>query len=467
VTAALISADVVSLMLALLIATVALESKSPIDSELWIDLATFAALLPLWILGAALFKLYAEDGRQIDHSTVDDLARVFLLMTVGAFLFSRLAAASFWPVAVRSATITLFWALVIVIATAARALTRWLLRRRPTYRQKTLVVGAGDVGQTVAHKLLQHSEYRLDVVGFVDDDPKELRDDLGGLAVVGSVDELPRAIHDLGIERVVIAFSRDSLARSLRLVREMGDLPVTVEVVPRLFESFGPNVDLDWLEAIPLLTVQRTTPSTTARVVKRGMDVVGAALGILLTVPLFVLIAWRIARDSPGPVIFKQTRLGRDMEHFTILKFRTMQTGTDDSAHRDTIRETMKPRAASHATGLYKAPHGDAITLVGSWLRATSLDELPQLVNVLRGEMSLVGPRPSLPYEVDDFEPHHFERFAVAPGLTGLWQVRARALTSWREAVEMDVAYVRNWSLSLDLQLLCRTPSQLVRLKTR
>jgi lipopolysaccharide/colanic/teichoic acid biosynthesis glycosyltransferase len=154
------------------------------------------------------------------------------------------------------------------------------------------------------------------------------------------------------------------------------------------------------------------------------------------------------------------------MKEFTIVKFRTMRVDTDEDAHREAIRATMQPGATS-LNGLYKADNGHAITDVGRWLRRTSLDELPQLINVLRGEMSLVGPRPSLPYEIEHFEPHHFERFRVAPGLTGLWQVKARALTSWREAVEMDVAYVQGWSLGLDFSLLCRTPAQVIRLKTR
>jgi lipopolysaccharide/colanic/teichoic acid biosynthesis glycosyltransferase len=151
------------------------------------------------------------------------------------------------------------------------------------------------------------------------------------------------------------------------------------------------------------------------------------------------------------------------MEPFTALKFRTMKVGTDTTVHRDYIKATMSSKAAAGENGLYKLDRGDSITQFGRWLRKTSLDELPQLINVLRGEMSLVGPRPCLGYETEHFASHHFERFVVPAGLTGLWQVTARANSTFGEALDMDVAYARGWSLGLDLRLLFRTPVQVLR----
>jgi lipopolysaccharide/colanic/teichoic acid biosynthesis glycosyltransferase len=146
------------------------------------------------------------------------------------------------------------------------------------------------------------------------------------------------------------------------------------------------------------------------------------------------------------------------MRPFTVLKVRTMRVGVDDEAHRAYIRSTMSSRASARSDGLYKLDRTDEITPFGRWLRKTSLDELPQLINIVRGEMSLVGPRPCIPYETEDFAPHHFERFLVLPGLTGLWQVTARARSSFGEALDMDVAYARSWSVGLDVRLLCKTP---------
>jgi len=176
-----------------------------------------------------------------------------------------------------------------------------------------------------------------------------------------------------------------------------------------------------------------------------------------------VYITIRIRRDSPGPVLFRQTRLGIGMKKFTALKFRTMKVDTDQETHREYIRRTMSLRTAAEGNGLFKLDRGDSVTRVGRWLRRTSLDELPQLINVLRGDMSLVGPRPCIPYETENFEPHHLERFLMPQGITGLWQVAARANSTYLEALDLDVAYVRDWSLGLDLRLILRTPLQLLR----
>jgi lipopolysaccharide/colanic/teichoic acid biosynthesis glycosyltransferase len=171
-----------------------------------------------------------------------------------------------------------------------------------------------------------------------------------------------------------------------------------------------------------------------------------------------LLIAILIRRDSPGGVLFRQTRLGMDLKPFALLKFRTMYVGTDEAPHREYLKQVMTPAADPGANGLYKLDRSREITPVGRWLRRTSLDELPQLVNVLRGDMSLVGPRPAIPYELELYEAHHRDRFAVPAGITGLWQVEARAHSSFREALDLDVAYARGWSLGLDLRLLLRTP---------
>jgi lipopolysaccharide/colanic/teichoic acid biosynthesis glycosyltransferase len=154
--------------------------------------------------------------------------------------------------------------------------------------------------------------------------------------------------------------------------------------------------------------------------------------------------------------------LGLNRHEFTALKFRTMKADADTSAHRDYIKRTMNPRIAPNGNGLYKLERPDEITSFGRWLRSTSLDELPQLINVVRGDMSLVGPRPCIAYETEHFLPHHFDRFLVPAGITGLWQVTARAHATFREALDMDVAYARGWSLGLDLRLLCRTPLQVL-----
>jgi lipopolysaccharide/colanic/teichoic acid biosynthesis glycosyltransferase len=209
---------------------------------------------------------------------------------------------------------------------------------------------------------------------------------------------------------------------------------------------------------LPLLGVPPARPTASSRLLKRAIDVAVALIGLVLAAPLFMVIAWKIRRDSPGPVFFRQRRLGLHMREFTVLKFRTMRVGTDGREHQDYVKSIMSAGAEPQTNGMYKLERPDAVTHFGRVLRKTSLDELPQLINVLKGEMSIVGPRPCLRSETEHFQTHHFERFLVPAGITGLWQVTARASSTFREALEMDVVYVRGWSLGLDLGLLLRTP---------
>jgi exopolysaccharide biosynthesis polyprenyl glycosylphosphotransferase len=311
--------------------------------------------------------------------------------------------------------------------------------------------------------LLQHPEYGINLVGFVDSRPKGRRDDMGHLALLGGQERLPALIRMFDVERVIIAFSNERHDETIDLIRSLRELDVQIDVVPRLFEIVGPHFDIHTVEGLPLIGLPPIRISRSSRVLKRAIDIVGAVVALTLTSPLFAYAAWRIKRESPGPVFFRQRRLGMGMTEFTTLKFRTMRSDTDEAPHREYIRRTMSASAAPNGNGIYKLDRNDVVTPFGRWLRKTSLDELPQLINVLRGEMSLVGPRPCIRYETEAFAQHHFERFLVPAGLTGLWQVTARAHSTFGEALDMDVTYARAWSLGLDLALLFRTPLQVVR----
>jgi lipopolysaccharide/colanic/teichoic acid biosynthesis glycosyltransferase len=217
------------------------------------------------------------------------------------------------------------------------------------------------------------------------------------------------------------------------------------------------------IERTPPLSVASSHRSGVTRWVKRLIDIVVATIGLALALPLFLWAAWRIPRETPGPIFFRQRRLGQDMREFTMLKFRTMTVETDETPHRAYIRRAMAGDNGATAGELHKLNRVDVVTPAGRWLRRASLDEVPQLINVLKGQMSLVGPRPCLAYETEYFAPHHYERFLVPAGITGLWQVRARAYASFPEALEMDVRYVREWSLALDVKLILRTPLEMLR----
>jgi exopolysaccharide biosynthesis polyprenyl glycosylphosphotransferase len=285
-----------------------------------------------------------------------------------------------------------------------------------------------------------------------------MRNDLADVRQLGEPDDIVDIVRLHSVDRVIVAFSKDRHEQTLRLVAALRKHDVHIDVVPRLYEAVSSNTVVHGIEGLPLLGLTPTRMSRPARQLKRSLDIAGASVLLALSAPLMLTVAVLIRRDSPGPVFFRQVRLGMDMREFTMLKFRTMRDGTDDTPHRNYVKRIMTADALPSSNNLYKLDRSDAVTRVGRWLRKTSLDELPQLLNVVRGDMSLVGPRPSIPYELELFAPHHFERFQVPAGLTGLWQVEARAHSTFGEALDLDVTYARSWSLGLDLRLLLRTP---------
>jgi exopolysaccharide biosynthesis polyprenyl glycosylphosphotransferase len=460
----LVAADLASLSIAFFAAS-AIHGSQGADDNIGVggEYLAFLVSLPVWIVVAKLQGLYDRDEERADHSTADDVVGVFQLVTIGAWIL--LAGSLLTGLAdPKLPKLITFWALAILIVPVARVIVRERCRRTTAYVQNTLIVGAGDIGQLIARKLVKHPEYGINVVGFVDSSPKTRRADLPEhLTILGPQENLRDIVERLDVERVIFSFSNEPVAETLELVRTLNALNVQVDVVPRLFELLGPRASIHTIEGLAILGLPPVRPAWSSRVVKRAIDVAGSALALALTAPLFAVVAVLIRRDSRGPVFFRQTRVGYQMREFTALKFRTMYVDTDTSIHREYIRSTMTSGTAAGLNGLYKLDRTGSVTPIGRWLRRTSLDELPQLINVLKGEMSLVGPRPCIPYETDHFEPHQFERFMMPQGLTGLWQVTARANASFGEALDMDVAYVRGWSLGLDLRLLLRTPVQLLR----
>jgi exopolysaccharide biosynthesis polyprenyl glycosylphosphotransferase len=460
----LVAADVIGLAAAFLVTELVFRGSGVVNEVgIAVESVIFTLALPIWVVAAKLYGLYDRDEERATHSTADEVTSVFHLITVAVLGFY----ATSWLVGLSrpdQAKLSTFWLLALVGVISARLVTRSLARRQPAYVQNTLILGAGDVGQLVGRKLLQHPEYRINLVGFVDADPKELRRDVAGVPILGEPDQIVDIVERYAIERVIIAFSHDLPEEMLKLVFALRKCDLQVDIVPRLFEALGANASLHGVEGLPLVGLPATRIPRSSQMLKRALDLVGASVLFTITAPIMLVIGVLIRRDSAGPVFFRQRRLGMDMREFTLLKFRTMQTGTDEAPHRAYVQQIMTPDALPASNNLYKLERPE-VTRLGRWLRKTSLDELPQLLNVLRGDMSLVGPRPSIPYEVELFAPHHYERFLVPAGLTGLWQVEARAHSTFREALDLDVAYARGWSLGLDLRLLLRTPALIFRRK--
>jgi exopolysaccharide biosynthesis polyprenyl glycosylphosphotransferase len=451
----LLLADLVGLSTAFLLADVVTRlGAGPDQVSRSTEYTLFFLTLPVWVVVAKVYGLYERDEERTDHSTTDDFAGVFHMVTVCAFVF---ATGSYLTHVAHPTPgkVAVFWATAILLVSSGRAAARAYCRRHISYLQNTVIVGAGDVGQLVAKKFLNHPEYGINLVGFVDDSPKERRDDLESLTLLGPLERLPALVRLFDIERVVIAFSQDSHERTLELIRSMKDLDIQIDIVPRLFELVGPNHDMHTVEGFPLLGLPPFRLSSSSKLLKRTLDLAVSLPAIVLLAPAFAVVAILIKRDSAGPAFFHQVRMGCNGQTFRMRKFRTMSMDADarkeDFAH---LNQHLLPGGDSR---MFKIQDDPRVTRVGRWLRRYSVDELPQLLNVVRGEMSLVGPRPLILDEDQYVDAWARQRLNLKPGCTGPWQVQGRSTIPFEEMVRLDYLYVTGWSVMADLKLVVRT----------
>jgi exopolysaccharide biosynthesis polyprenyl glycosylphosphotransferase len=347
-----------------------------------------------------------------------------------------------------------------------------------------VILGAGEVGQWVAQKLIRNPHLGLDLVGFVGGgQPRDHKAPPEDLPLLGGLEELSGVMHRHAVQRIIVAFSGDSDAQMLEAIRSLGSYPVQVDIVPRLFETVGPNADMHLLEGLPLIGLARARRSPLALALKRIVDIAISLAALLVLTPLMALIAVGVKLDSRGPVLYLGERVGRNGRRFRLCKFRTMHSnacrGDRYGAERaeELFAEIMRdPARRAEFERVRKLRDDPRVTRFGALLRRTSLDEIPQLVNVIRGDLSLVGPRPVTVYEFDKFDlsarnrpeydddmaslhrpPGYWELDSLRPGVTGYWQVMARSNVSYEERLRLDMTYVTSWSLKLDLQIVART----------
>jgi exopolysaccharide biosynthesis polyprenyl glycosylphosphotransferase len=427
------------------------------------EILAFLGSLPGWILIAKLYGLYERDEERTDHSTADDFGRVFHMVTVCTWLLWALSRST-GITHPTPAKLMIFWASAIALVTTGRAGARALARRSVTYLQNTVVVGAGDVGQMIARKLLQHPEYGINLVGFVDADPKERGDDLEHLCVLGGIENLPAAVRLLDVERVIIAFSNDSHEATIEVLRELKGLDVQIDIVPRLFEVVGPEVRLHAIEGLPLIGLPTLRLSRSSKLVKRLLDLVLSVVGLALGAPILVALAVAVKLDSRGPVLYRHRRVGYRGKPIDVFKFRTMRREVcrgdrygGEAAEEEFARLLADTARAAEFATTYKLENDPRVTRVGRVLRKLSLDELPQLLNVLKGDLSLVGPRAITSDELDRYGDDVDTLLNIRPGVTGYWQINGRSRLSYEDRVRLDLSYIANWSLRLDLHIIAKT----------
>jgi exopolysaccharide biosynthesis polyprenyl glycosylphosphotransferase len=437
--------DWISLVATLCLVTAA-TSSTDVAALFWAVLFS-----PAWILVVKLHGLYDNDHRRIRHSTLDELPSLVSASALGTLLLDGLLAIS--PVgplspasAIAVGTGTLVGSVVL------RGILRFLWHRL-TAQATGVVVGPAAVVDVVARRVSTHPETRLALVGYLSSSEEPAAAELPRL---GSIADIERVAREQAIERVVVTEGEMSEAAAEGLIEQCKAAGLALTFLPQHYGLLGPGIELNRLAELPVLDFRFSDPPRSTVAMKRAMDVLVSALLLTLLSPLLLAVAVAILLDSGPPVLFRQRRAGRDGKPFTMLKFRTMVADAEQRLPELVDLETLDQPA-------FKIRNDPRVTRAGRWLRRTSVDELPQLFNVLRGEMSLVGPRPEEESVVALYDERQRGRLAIKPGITGPMQVYGRSDLTFEERLAMERDYLDNLSLLTDLAILLRTPGAMIR----
>jgi lipopolysaccharide/colanic/teichoic acid biosynthesis glycosyltransferase len=455
-----------------------------------LDLTIFLVFLPLWVPIGVVFRAYHAhaSGRSLTTTVGDELGAVFRVATVWSW-FLLLTRAALHTGIVELLPSVVLWMVTMPTVLATRSLTRRFARSRGWYRQRALVVGGADDRARIVTRIQRHPEWGIDIAQQLDlfangdvtgehldrnlvrslGDSAGLEHD-GEVAAQGSIQPLQEAedagrnLVDLAqeqrVSRVVLATAPEQLDVRTRLSRRLTEAGIQVDLVPGDSEVLSSSAELHQLEGLPILSMPPVHVPRSLRAIKRCLDLLIGVPALVVVSPVIAYYALRIKLDSPGPVFFRQARAGRDGRHFRFLKLRTMDA---DAEGRLTEVAELNKHGGGLERGAFKAIDDPRTTKIGRRLRRRSLDELPQLWNVVRGDMSLVGPRPIPLLEDSHISDHYEVRREVRPGMTGPWQVLGRSDIPFDDMLKLDYSYVMNWSLTEDLRLLMHTVSAVIR----
>ncbi|HMJ01851.1 MAG TPA: exopolysaccharide biosynthesis polyprenyl glycosylphosphotransferase [Conexibacter sp.] len=435
----LLAGDLLAVTAALLVTT---RIGSPPLGLTWYALL----VLPAVALGGKLFGLYDRDEALLRRTTLDEVPRLFYMTTLGA-LAAWLAAPLILDGTLSRVDVVVLWIALLAFTVAARIGARSIaLRLSPT--ERCLFIGDGAAAETIYAKLTSQSGIKAMMVAHIDLD--KVSPWSSDVCSATDLQKIRERAQTLDVHRAIIAPRSADAGEMLDLVRTLKAVGIRVSVLPRLLEVVGSAVEFDDLHGVTVMGVRRFDLTRSSAFVKRSFDLVGAGVCLLAVSPLLLLVALAIKLDSRGPILFRQLRVGRHGKRFEMLKFRTM---VDDA---EQLKAGLADRNEAR-DGLFKITDDPRVTRVGRLLRASALDELPQLLNVLRGEMSLVGPRPLVLDEDQHIEGWHRRRLELMPGMTGQWQILGATRVPLREMVAIDYLYVANWSLWTDIKILLRT----------
>lgn len=439
------------------LAGIATFSEASINIPSWFTVVLLVAAGPFWLGAFASYGLYEHDRHKISVASSDEVGSIFHALVVGSLvivgldeLVQQVSRNQFYG----AGTAVLFVVSALVFVPVFRGALRSFVFPRISRPRRALIVGSGVVAGMVWNKLRSRPEYGLDVVGFLDgDDPSSPPPG----PLLGSPSDVARVVAEYDIDHVIMAFSKAGHEEMLEVVRQVRHPDLQISIVPRYFEIFTSHATFDDIEGVPIVSLPPIRLGSSARALKRVFDLAIAGTLTVLFAPVMAAIAVAVRLDSKGPAIYAQPRRGRNGSVFNIYKFRSMEL--DAESRRGEVLHLNEVDGP-----LFKVKGEDPrVTRVGRFLRRTSLDELPQLFNVLRGNMSLVGPRPFVLYEADEITGWANRRMDMTPGITGVWQTMGRNDIPYDEMVKLDYLYVTNWSLWWDFKILCQTVPSVLR----
>jgi exopolysaccharide biosynthesis polyprenyl glycosylphosphotransferase len=444
---------------------VALATVEALRRTLWGDttpagllLAFVAVSVPAWLVLAHANGLYHAGGHRVEHDAAEEAGPIMRVTTLWAW--SMLLAVILTRGAVNwLEQLALLWAVVCVLLVAGRAGARAYGRRQVWYLQNALVLGTSAQAASIVRKIMRHPESGVNVVAVVDVDRTGTcpgrSQEFAFVPVLSGDASLRELVTEHEIDRVIIGSSSYAGDRD-ELLHMLAGAGVQVDVIPTPFQALGARVDVHHLEGAPLMTLPRAGLGRSATSMKRALDIFVSAVALVTLMPLLAVCAVAIKLDSRGPVFFRQMRVGRDGNRFTLWKFRSMHPDADARKHEVA---DLNFHCGDGATDecMFKIREDPRVTRVGRVLRRYSLDELPQLFNVLVGDMSVVGPRPLIEEEAGRVAGRFRHRLSLTPGVTGLWQVNGRSEIPFAEMVSLDYLYVTNWTLWGDVKLLMKT----------
>jgi exopolysaccharide biosynthesis polyprenyl glycosylphosphotransferase len=332
----------------------------------------------------------------------------------------------------------------------------YIILKNKQFKRNLILVGGGKAGQLLATRLIFEDVIGVNIIGFVDDNKKIGTPIVANKAVIGNVAQIPFLVNNRDVDEILIVIDNISYERLLEILDTCKSLDVNVRLASELFDVVVKKVSTEKYADFPVVDVSPRINNTINLFMKRFFDILAAGLGIIFLSPIFLTIAFFIKLSSNGPILFYQTRVGKNGRSFQMYKFRSMYMSKDDDEERKKMMIDFMNKSTEDDSG-QKIINVKRVTKIGQIIRKTSLDELPQLFNVVRGEMSLVGPRPCLPYEYENYAEWQKRRLSVIPGCTGVWQVAGRSNVSFKDSVVLDLYYINNMSPWLDLQILFKT----------